>query len=77
MRTPDPHDERERIADRIRAVKVGAAQFSRLLAEGALGGADWERAVLVLARCRTERKRLDVGLLSVNAAVKLMWECEL
>ena len=69
MSTSDPHAERERIAFRVNAVKSGAAEFSQLLAADALGGEDWERAVLVLARCRTERKRLDARLQSVDAAV--------
>jgi hypothetical protein len=77
MSTSDPHAERERIALRVNAVKSGAAEFSQLLAADALGGKDWERAVLVLARCRAERKRLDTRLQSVDATVRLMWDCEL
>ena len=73
----DPHAERLRIATSVRAIKTGAAQISRLLAADALGGDDWERTVLVLARCRAERTRLDMRLESVDATVRLMWDCEL
>ena len=69
--------ERDRIAANVRAIKTGAADISELLAEEVLGGADWERAVLVLARCRKERKRLDDRLLHIDATVALMWDCEL
>ena len=77
MSTSDPHAERERIALCVRAVKTGAAEFSQLLAADALCGEDWDRAVLVLARCRAERQRLDARLQSVDATVRLMWDCEL
>ena len=69
--------ERNRIAANVSAIKTGAAQISELLAKEVLGGDDWERAVLVLARCRDERKRLDDHLLHIDSTVALMWECEL
>ena len=69
--------ERNRIAANVSAIKTGAAEISQLLAEEILGGDDWERAVLVLARCRDERKRLDDRLLHIDSTVALMWECEL
>jgi hypothetical protein len=48
-----------------------------LLAEEVLGGDDWERAVLVLVRCREERKRLDDRLRHIDATVALMWDSDL
>ena len=69
--------ERERIAAEVRAIKTGAAELSQLLAEDVLGADEWERAVLVLAECRAERKRLDQRLLHIDATVALMWECDL
>ncbi len=69
--------ERDRIAANVRAIKTGAAEISQLLAEEVLGGDDWERAVLVLTRCREEHKRLDDRLLHIDATVALMWDCDL
>ena len=69
--------ERDRIAAEVIAIKTGAAELSRLLAEDALGADEWERAALVLAECRAERKRLDVLLLHIEATVALMFECDL
>jgi hypothetical protein len=69
--------ERDRIAANVSAIKTGAAEISQLLAEEVFCGDDWERAVLVLARCREERKRLDDRLLHIDATVALMWDCEL
>jgi uncharacterized protein YqgQ len=69
--------DRDRIAANVSAIEMGAAEISQLLAEEVLGDDDWERAVLVLARCRQERKRLDNRLLHIDATVTLMWDCEL
>ena len=69
--------ERDQIAASVRAIKAGAAEMSQLLAEELLGGDDWERAVLVLAECRAERKRLDDRLSHIDATVALMWDCDL
>ncbi len=69
--------ERDRIAANVSAIKTGAAEICQLLAEEVLGGDDWERAVLVLARRREERKRLDDRLLHIDATVGLMWGCDL
>ena len=69
--------ERDRIAANVSAIKTGAAEISQLLAEEVLGGDDWERAVLVLAECRAERKRLDDRLHQIDATVALMWDCDL
>jgi uncharacterized protein YqgQ len=69
--------ERDRFAANVRAIRTGAAEISELLAEEVLGDDDWERAVLVLARCREERKQLDDRLLHIDATVALMWDCEL
>ena len=69
--------ERDRIAADVRAIKAGAAELSQLLAEDALGADEWERAALVLAECRAERKRLDERLHHIDATVALMWDCDL
>ncbi len=69
--------ERDRIAANVIAIKAAAAEISQLLAEELLGGDDWERAVRVLAACRTERKRLDDRLSHIDATVALMWDCDL
>ncbi|HEY8248197.1 MAG TPA: hypothetical protein VIG38_13070 [Hyphomicrobium sp.] len=69
--------ERDRIVSEVRAIKVGASEISHLLAEDVLGGDEWERAVLVLAECRAERKRLHERLLHIDATVALMWDCDL
>ena len=69
--------ERDRIAAEVRAIKTGAAELSRLLAEDALGADEWEQAANVLAECRAERKRLDQRLLYIDATVALMWHCDL
>ena len=72
MGTQTLHTERDWIATRIRAIKAGAAEFSQLLAADVLSGDDWERVVLVLARCRDERKRLDDRLRQIDATLALM-----
>lgn len=64
--------ERERVSTTLRAIKTGAADISRLLAEEVLGGDEWERAVQVLAACRAERKRLDHRLLHIDASIALL-----
>jgi hypothetical protein len=69
--------EFDRISANVSAIKKGAAEISKLLADEGLDGDDWERAVLVLARCRQERKRLDDRLLRIDAKVALMWDCDL
>ena len=70
-------EERDRIAAELRAIKTGAAELSQLLAEDALGADEWERAALVLAECRTQRKRLDERLHHIDETVALMWDCDL
>jgi uncharacterized protein YqgQ len=47
---------------KLRAIRAGAAEISRLLATGILTDDDWDRAALILASCRQERKALDDGL---------------
>jgi hypothetical protein len=69
--------ERDRIAAEVRAIKTGAAQLSQLLAEDLLGADEWERAAVVLAECRAERRRLNERLLHIDAKVALNWACEL
>ena len=69
--------ERDWIAAEVRAIKIGAAELSQLLAEDVLGADEWERAALVLAECRAERKRLDDRLSHIDATVALMWDCDL
>jgi len=69
--------ERDRIAADVRALKRGAAEISQLVAEELRGGDDWERAIRVLEGCRAERKRLEHRLDLIDAAVALMWDCEL
>jgi hypothetical protein len=69
--------ERDRIAANVKAIKTGAAEISKLLAEEGLGGDDRERAVIVLARCREERKRLDDRPHRIDETVALMWACDL
>ena len=71
------HTQRDRISAVVSALKSGAAEMSQLLAEEVLGGDDWERAVRVMAECRTERRRLDRRLVQLNARVALMWDCDL
>lgn len=61
--------ERDRVSATLRAIKTGAAEISRLLAEEVLGGDQWDRAVRVLAVCRAERKRLDDRLLHIDASI--------
>jgi hypothetical protein len=68
---------RDQIAANVRAIRMGAAKISQLLAEELQGGDDWERAVRLLAECRAERKRLDDRLAHIDAIVALMWECDL
>ena len=51
--------ERDRVVVNVTAIRTGAAGISELLAGKESGGDDWERAALVLARCREERKQLD------------------
>ena len=69
--------ERDRIAAEVRAIKTGAAELSQLLAEDALDADEWERAAVVLAECRAERKRLDERLQHIEETVALMWDCDL
>jgi hypothetical protein len=69
--------ERDRIAAKLRAIKTGAAELSQLLAEDALDADEWERAALVLAECRTQRKRLDERLHHIDETVALLWDCDL
>lgn len=69
--------ERDRIATEVIVIKAGAAELSRLLAEDVLGADEWDRAAVVLAECRAERKRLDERLLRIEASVALMWDCDL
>ena len=69
--------ERDWIAAEVRAIKIGAAELSQLLAEDVLGADEWEQAALVLAECRAERKRLDQRLHRIDATVALMWDCDL
>jgi len=64
--------ERDRISGTLKAIKMGAAEISQLLAEEVLGGDEWEHAVLVLARCREERKRLDDRLIHIDASIALL-----
>jgi hypothetical protein len=47
---------------KLRAIRTGAAEISQLLASGTLTDDDWDRAALILASCRQERKMLDDGL---------------
>jgi hypothetical protein len=61
--------ERDQISANVRAIRAGAAEISRLLADEVLGGDDWERAALVLAGCRAERKRLDDRLRRIDASI--------
>ena len=72
MGTQTLHSERDWIAIRIRAIKTGAAEFSQLLAADVLSGDDWERVVILLARCRDERKRLDDRLRHIDVTLALM-----
>lgn len=61
--------ERDQVVDNVTAIRTGAAEISQLLADEVIGGDDWERAALVLARCREERKRLDDHLLQIDASI--------
>ncbi len=69
--------ERDRIATEVSLIRTGAAELSQLLADDALGADEWERAALVLAECRAERKRLDERLHHIDETLALMWECDL
>ena len=66
---PVPHIERH--------VLVEAISISQLLATDALGADEWERAALVLAECRAERKRLDERLHHIDERLALICECDL
>jgi hypothetical protein len=72
MNIENLHAERDRISASVRTIKTGAAEISQLLADEVLGGDDWERAVLVLAHCREERKRLDDRLFHIDASIALL-----
>ena len=61
--------ERDRVVVNVTAIRTGAAGISQLLAGQEFDGDDWERAVLVLARCREERKRLDDRVLQIDASI--------
>ena len=69
--------ERDRIAAEVTAIRTGAAELSQLLATDALGADEWERAALVLAECRAERKRLDERLHHIDERLALICECDL
>ena len=71
------HTQRDQLSADVGALKMGAARMSQLLAEEALSGEDWERAVRVLAECRAERTRLGRRLIHLDATVALMWDCDL
>lgn len=58
----DLADDREGAMRKLRAIRTGAAEISQLLASGTLTDDDWDRAALILASCRQERKILDDGL---------------
>lgn len=60
MRT-SPSD-RDTIQTRISEIRAGASQLSRLLADEALQGDEWDRAAHILAGCRAERKVLEENL---------------
>ena len=60
--------ERDRVVVNVTAIRTGAAGISQLLA-GQESSDDWERAVVVLARCREERKRLDDRVLQIDASI--------
>lgn len=77
MKVDNLHAERDLVVTDVNAIRRGAAEFSQLLAEGALESEEWDLAALVLARCRDERKRLDDRLKSIDASVALMWDCEM
>jgi hypothetical protein len=66
------HAERHRVSANVSAIKTGAAEISQLLADEVLDGDDWDRAVLVLAQCREERKRLDDRLVHIDASIALL-----
>ena len=61
--------ERDRMVVNVTAIRTGAAGISQLLASQESDGDDWERAVVVLARCREERKRLDDRVLQIDASI--------
>jgi uncharacterized protein YqgQ len=66
------HAERHRVSANVSAIKTGEAEISQLLADEVLDGDDWDRAVLVLAQCREERKRLDDRLVHIDASIALL-----
>ena len=61
--------ERDRVVVNVTAIRTGAAIISQLLAGQESDGDDWDRAVVVLARCREERKRLDDRVLQIDASI--------
>jgi hypothetical protein len=61
--------ERDRVILNVTAIRTGAAGISQLLAGEECDSDDWERAVVVLARCREERKRLDDRILQIDASI--------
>ena len=55
-------DDREAMTRKLKAIRMGAAEISQLLAAGTLTDEDWDRAALILVSCRQERKTLDDDL---------------
>jgi hypothetical protein len=68
--------KRARTVRDIAAVRAAAASLSKLLAEDVLVGDAWERAVLLLARYRTERTRLNNELRTIDSAIRSIHPCQ-
>jgi hypothetical protein len=57
---------REDLVFKLRTVREGAAQISRLLVDGILSGDDWDNAARILTGCRLERRRLEDQLRTID-----------
>ena len=55
-------NDREAMTRKLKAIRMGAAEISQLLASGTLTDDDWDRAALILVSCRQQRKTLDDDL---------------
>jgi hypothetical protein len=68
--------KRTRTVRNIAAIRAAAAILSKLLAEDVLVGDGWERAVLVLAKYRSERTRLNNELRTIDSAIRSIYSCQ-
>ena len=50
-------NDREAMTRKLKAIRMGAAEISQLLASGTLTDDDWDRAALILVSCRRSVRR--------------------